>query len=107
MTTPATPPTVDRSRADAAAKRPAPITLKDRITGALTGVVIAGLGVAMIIRPDLRIDSDDMSGRRGRGLAWLLDLVWSMPAGIVLAGLGALVLAGALLRGRGVAADRA
>lgn len=77
-----------------------PLTLKDRVVGALISLVMLVLAAGMFVRPALLPSdaSQGVSGRRTSGLLSLVDLVWSRPVGVMLILLGLLVLYGSLTK---------
>ncbi len=64
--------------------RSQPITVKDKVLGIAIAVVLIALCVGTWFKPDLvSIDTSQFSGRGGRSIARILNVVWSRPAGTI------------------------
>ncbi len=74
-----------------------PLTAKEKIGAIVVAVVLIGFCVAVWVLPDLvNIDTSELSGRRGRGIAGVLNFVWSRPLATVAGVIGLLVGVSAL-----------
>jgi len=76
-------------------------TAKDRIIGGVLGAVLLGLGVWMLLNPDLGIVPDDAEAggkgsRKVLGILRLLEWVWSRPGGVIIGLIGGLALYGSI-----------
>ncbi len=69
-------------------------TIKDLLGGLFWGALITGLGIWMLVDPDLGQTSEP-EGRR-RGLVKLLYAIWSTPGGIIIGLIGLLIIWGAI-----------
>lgn len=73
----------------------APMTWKQRVGGIAFAVMLIGVGVLMLLRPELEL-GDPSSMRRGGMLVRVFDFIWSQPAGVVVGLLGVLVFVGSV-----------
>jgi hypothetical protein len=79
--------------------RSEPITAKDKAVGFLIAVVLLALCVGVWIQPDLiGVDSSDFSGRGGRKIARILNIIWSRPTGTVAGIFGLIIGWGAITK---------
>ena len=79
--------------------RSEPITEKDKLIGVILAAVFIALCIGVWLKPDLiSLDTSEFSGRGGRAIARILDVIWSRPAGTVAGILGLLVGWGALTK---------
>lgn len=70
-----------------------PLTTRDRVIGVALGAVLIGYCIAVWIQPDLTsIDRSNFSGRGGRSVAGLINLLWWWPTATVAGLFGALVV---------------
>jgi hypothetical protein len=71
-----------------------PVPLKRRISYALLGLGLIGLGVLMYLKPGLfeSMHPDDIIRNKTRLIARIVRWLWSRPAGVVSALLGLLCL---------------
>lgn len=85
---------------EAAAKEP--ITARDRIIGGIIALVLIGFCVGVWLAPDLvGVDTSELSGRKGRSVGNIVNLLWSRPAGTIAGALGLLMAWGVLMKGSG------
>jgi len=76
-----------------------PLTMKDRIVGIVLALLFAGAGVGMLLSPDLFTFGDERpTGRGGRMIAFLLEVLWSRPVGGVLVLLALLMIWGSITK---------
>lgn len=76
-------------------------SLKDKLVGVVLILVFLGVGIGMIVHPNLIPDDVDPSGRRTQGIINLIDIVWSRPVGVIAILLG-LLMTPSLFRKSGV-----
>ncbi|MFN4841321.1 MAG: hypothetical protein ACK5WB_14455 [Phycisphaerales bacterium] len=68
--------------------------LKQKLIALLISAVLLGLGGMMIYAPSASIAPTEDSTRRTSLIIKVMDLIWSMPTGIILALLGLMLLIG-------------
>jgi len=79
--------------------RSEPVTAKDKVIGIVIAVVLIALCVATWLDPDLiSLDTSDFSGRGGRAIARVVNIIWSRPTGTIAGIVGLLVGWGALTK---------
>ena len=62
------------------------LTPKDRVKGILLSLTFIVLGASMWFWPEfLSMEGIDPSGRGGRRVALILEVIWSRPVGLILA----------------------
>ena len=77
-----------------------PLTFKDRIGGIALALAFIAVGASMIVWPAfLSVDDENIpSGRGGRTIAVLLEVVWSRPVGGLLILLALLMVWGSITK---------
>lgn len=79
--------------------RSEPVTAKDKVIGVVIAVLFIALCVGVWAKPDLiSLDTSEFSGRGGRTIARILNIIWSRPAGTIAGIVGLLVGWGALTK---------
>jgi C4-dicarboxylate transporter len=79
--------------------RSEPITAKDKAVGLLIAVVLLALCIGVWMKPDLiGVDSSDFTGRGGRKITRILNIIWSRPTGTVAGVFGLIIGWGALTK---------
>ncbi len=72
--------------------RSKPITAKDKVIGTVVAVVFIALCVGTWFKPSLiSLDTSEFSGRGGRAIARIVNIIWSRPAGTIAGIVGLLV----------------
>ena len=71
----------------------------DRIKGIIFALLLVALAVCMFVWPDALVGADDEPTRtKSRLLFTILKWVWSIPGGVVVALLGALIFFGSIVK---------
>jgi hypothetical protein len=66
-----------------------PMTFADRIPFFVFAAILIGLAAWMFFRPQiLSIDPAELGGRRARGWAYIVEMIWSQPVGVLIALVG-------------------
>ncbi len=74
------------------ALRKEPLTAKEKTGAIVVAVVLIALCIGVWLLPDLiGVDTSELSARRGRGIARMLNFIWSRPVGTVAGVVGLLV----------------
>ncbi len=78
--------------------KPEPNPVIQKIVTALIGLGMLGFAVYMFIEPASPFGSTQTTGRKGGFIMTVLDWIWGVSGGIVLALLGLLIVAGLFMK---------